>query len=61
MNNQRTAKKKSICHKFAGYVHIGEKRAMSEFPLIRMILKNPQIRKELKLEKEEEEYLDKTN
>jgi len=32
---------------------------MAEFPTIKLILKNPDIRKELKLEKEEEEYLDK--
>ena len=61
MNNQRTAKKKSISQKFASYVHIGQKRAMAEFPLIKIILKNPVIRKELKLEKEEEEYLDRVN
>ncbi len=59
MNNQRTAKKKSIAKKFAGYVHVGQKRVMSEFSIIKLILKNPEIRKELKLEKEEEEYLDK--
>jgi len=59
MNNQRIAKKKTIAQKFAKLVHIGQKRAMAEFPTIKLILKNPDIRKELKLEKEEEEYLDK--
>ncbi len=59
MNNQRTAKKKSIAKKFAARVHVGEKRAMSEFPLIKLILKNQEIRRELKLDPEEEEYLDK--
>lgn len=59
MSNQRTAKKKSIAKKYANYAHIGDKRAMYEFPLLRFILKNPGVRKELKLDKEEEEYLDK--
>jgi len=59
LNNQRDAKKKSIARKYSDYVHIGEKRAMSEFPLLKLILRNQNIRKELKLEKEEEEYLDK--
>jgi len=61
LNNQRTAKKVSIAKKYADYVHIGNKRAMFEFPLLRLILKNENIRKELKLEKEEEEYLDRIN
>lgn len=59
LNNQKTAKKKTIAQKYAEYVHVGEKRAMFEFPLVKLILKNPNIRKELKLDKEEEEYLDK--
>lgn len=59
LNNQRTAKKVTIARKYAEHVHIGQKRAMFEFPLLRLILKNPEARKELKLEKEEEEYLDR--
>ncbi|MDD5700138.1 MAG: replication factor C large subunit [Candidatus Nanoarchaeia archaeon] len=59
MNNQRIAKKVSIAKKYAEYAHIGQKRALSEFPLLKFILKNEGARKELKLEKEEEEYLDK--
>jgi hypothetical protein len=58
MNNQRTAKKKSIAIKYAKYVHVGQKRAMSEFPIVKQILNsNPKIEKELKLSKEEIEYL----
>jgi hypothetical protein len=34
---------------------------MFEFPLLRLILKNESIRKELKLDQEEEEYLDRIN
>ncbi len=60
LNNQRTAKKVSIAKKYAEYAHIGGKRALSEFSLLRFILKDEKMRKELKLDKEEEEYLDKT-
>ncbi len=60
LNNQRTAKKKSIAMKYAKYVHIGEKRAMAEFPIIRQIIKsNQKIQKELKLDEEEIAYLKK--
>ncbi len=58
LNNQKQAKKKSICIKYAKYVHIGEKRAMSEFVIIKQILKsNNEIQKELKLNEEEIEYV----
>lgn len=58
LNNQRTAKKKSIAQKYAHYVHVGEKRALNEYPIIKEIIKsNPKIQKELKLEPEEIEYL----
>lgn len=58
LNNQRTAKKKSIAQKYAKHVHVGEKRAMKEFDLIKkVILSNPKIQKELKLTQEEVEYL----
>ena len=35
-----------------------EKRALHDFPVIKNILKNPEVRKELKLTEEEIEYLD---
>lgn len=59
MNNQRTAKKKSISKKFAERVHAGEKRIMFDFPLLRFILRDPKIRGELRLEPDEIEYLNK--
>ncbi|GAG36883.1 unnamed protein product, partial [marine sediment metagenome] len=60
LNNQRTAKKKSIAKKYAKYVHVGEKRALQEFPIIKQILKSNQaIQEELKLNEEEIEYLGK--
>jgi replication factor C large subunit len=58
MNNQRTMKKKSIAQKYAALVHVGQKRAMSEFPIIKQIVKsNPNIQKELKLNEEEIAYI----
>jgi len=60
MNNQRTAKKKTICQKYATYVHVGQKRAMNEFPILKQIIKsNPQIQVELKLDEDELAYLNK--
>ncbi len=58
MNNQKTAKKKSIAQKYAQAVHISIKRAMKEFPLIKQIINsNPKIKEELKLNEEEINYL----
>ena len=59
INNQRIAKQKSIAEKYAECCHISKKRALREFPLIKNILKNNLIREELKLTKEEKDYLDK--
>jgi len=59
LNNLRTAKKKSIAQKYARYVHVGKKRALKEFPLIKQIINsNSQIQKELRLSEEEVEYLE---
>lgn len=58
LNNQKTMQKKSICQKYSQYVHVSNKRAMSEFPTIKQIIKSsPEIQKELKLEEDEIEYL----
>ncbi|MBU2053092.1 MAG: hypothetical protein KJ721_02520, partial [Nanoarchaeota archaeon] len=58
LNNQRTAKKKSISQKYAKYVHVGTKRAMHDFPIIKQIINsNLSIQKELKLTEEEVEYV----
>ena len=60
MHNQRTLKKKSIAQKYAKYVHVGVKRAMQEFPLIKQIINShKEIAKELRLNEEEVEYLKK--
>ena len=58
LNNQKTAHKKTICEKYAQYVHISKKRAMTEFPVIKQILKSDAgIQKELKLDEDEIVYL----
>jgi replication factor C large subunit len=58
MNNQRIEKKKSISKKYASKVHVGQKRALYEFPIIKNIINsNPAIAKELKLDEEELAYL----
>jgi len=58
LNNQKTIQKKSICQKYSQYVHVSQKRAMFEFPVIKQIIKsNPDIQKELKLEEDEIEYI----
>lgn len=59
LHNQRTAKKKTIAQKYAKYVHVGEKRALNEFPILKPILRNPAVQKELKLTQDEIEYLEK--
>jgi replication factor C large subunit len=59
LNNQRTSKKKSIAKKYAKFVHIGTKRAMSEFGMIQKFLKNPTIQQELRLSEDEIEYVTK--
>jgi len=60
LNNQRTAKKKSIAQKYAALVHVGQKRAMREFPIIKHIIKSdPDIQSELKLNEDELAYLNK--
>ncbi len=57
LNNQKNIRKKSIAQKYAKYVHIGEKRALKEFPEVISILLNPKVQKELKLTEEEIGYL----
>lgn len=59
LNNQRTAKKKSISIKYAKHAHISSKQAMKDFMLLKIILQNEKIRQELKLDPEEIAYLDK--
>ena len=59
LQNQRAAKKKTICQKYAKECHISVKKAMRDFLTIKLILQNHDIRKQLKLNTEEIDYLDK--
>lgn len=61
LHNQKTVLKKSIAKKYSQYVHVGLKRAMQEFSLLKSIMKNPEVQRELKLEKDEIEYLSVNN
>ena len=55
--NQKQKHKKSISEKYAEYCHIGTKRAMKDFPIIKQIINQPEIQKDLKLTAEEIEFL----
>jgi replication factor C large subunit len=59
LQNQRAAKKKSICEKYARVAHVSVKGAMKDFLLLRIILNNAKIREELQLSGDEIAYLDK--
>jgi replication factor C large subunit len=59
LQNQRSLKKKSICEKYAKLCHISTKTAMKDWLLIRQILKNDKIKRELKLDSEEISYIEK--
>lgn len=59
LQNQRAAKKKTICIKYAKASHISTKTAMKDFLTLKLILKNSKVREGLKLTSEEVDYLDK--
>jgi replication factor C large subunit len=59
LHNQKIVKKKSIARKYALKVHVGEKRALQDFPILKNIIKaSKAIQKELKLTEEEIEYIE---
>ena len=57
MINQKYKHKKSISQKYAKFCHVGVKRAMKEFPIIKPFLKNPANSLALKLTEDEIGYL----
>ncbi len=61
LNNQRIMKKRSICAKFSKNYHISNKKAMSDFMLLKTILKNKNVQKEMKLTQEEIDYINEVN
>lgn len=60
MNNQRMEKKKSIARKYALFTHCSVKHAMSDFQLLKHILKNDLVQQQLKLSEEEIEFIKKS-
>ena len=59
LNNQKIEKKKTISKKYARLVHCSTKRAMRDFNLLRPILQNPKVQKQLQLSEEEIDFLKK--
>ena len=59
MNNQRIEKKKSIAKKYARLVHCSSKRAMRDFVLLKPMLQQASIQKQMRLSEEEIEFLKK--
>ena len=59
LQNQRAAKKKTICQKYAKHCHISTRTAMKDFMLLKIILGDEGIREGLKLSGDEVAYLDK--
>jgi len=58
LNNQKTAKKKTIAQKYSKYTHCSTKRAMRDFRLIQAILKsNQEIQNKLKLSDDEIDFI----
>lgn len=55
--NQKQKYKKSVAEKYANYCHISRKKALKDFLIIKKILKNEKIGKELRLEQEEIDFL----
>jgi replication factor C large subunit len=59
LQNQRAAKKKSICEKYARIAHCSVKSAMKDWLMLRLVLGSEGIKRELDLSSEEIEYLEK--
>lgn len=59
LHNQKTEKKKTISKKYASLVHCATKRIMRDFTLLKPILQNPKVQKQLNLSNEEIEFLNK--
>jgi len=57
INNSKNANKKTIIAKYAEHIHCSKAKASKEFNIIKPILKNAGIQKELKLSEQEIKYL----
>lgn len=59
LHNQKTEKKKTIAKKYARLVHCSTKRIMRDFTLLKPIIQNKKIQKQLDLSEKEIEFLTK--
>lgn len=60
LNNQKMEKKKTISKKYAKLVHCSTKRAMQDFPMLKIIMNNSSsVTNQLKLSQEEMDFLKK--
>jgi len=59
LHNQKSEKKKTISRKYARLVHCSTKRILRDFTLLRLILKNQDVQKQLDLSEEEIEFINK--
>jgi len=57
LHNQKSEKKKTIAKKYARLVHCSTKRIMRDFSLLKPILQNTKIQKQLQLSEEEIDFL----
>lgn len=57
LNNQKTAKKKTIAQKYARHVHCSVKRVMRDFELLKPVMQKPSVQEQLRLEDDEIEFL----
>lgn len=59
LHNQKSEKKKSIARKYARLVHCSTKRILRDFTILKPILKNQNVQKQLDLSEEEIEFINK--
>lgn len=59
LHNQKSEKKKTIAKKYAKFVHCSTKRIMRDFSLLKPILQNTKVQKQLQLSEEEIDFLGK--
>lgn len=57
LSNQKLAKKKTIAQKYAKLVHCSVRRAINDFETLKVIMRNPKIQEQLRLEDDEIDFL----
>jgi len=59
LNNQKMEKKKTISRKYAKLVHCSTKRAMRDFPMLKIIIQKQEIQDQMRLSEEEVDFIKK--